>query len=128
MKVQIGKLNAGHVLDHTPTRASEMFTAAGDWKATLSGSIGEKLTVLNDLHFNKFIGIEQSQNAPCNFGPSGHDGTLFNDPPFSAVVHNQAQVMIYKTARPGYCDVRSAQYLTFELGSSRPITVEANIG
>ena len=129
MHITLGNLNQGHVFTGTPTKASQLFTAQGNWKFTVSGATpGQKIVVLNDLTFHAFLGIQQSQNALCNFGPTQSDGVLALNPPHSTVVHNQAQVVVYKQAKSGFCDVASAPYLTFEIAGASPCTFLANIG
>lgn len=129
MQITLGNLNHGHVFTGTPTKASQLFTAAGDWKFTVTAaSPGQKIIVQNDLPFVKFMGLEQSQNAPCNFGPTTSSGVLVNDAPRSAVAHNQAQLLIFKAPKSGYCDITHATHLTFELGGLTGCTFEYNAG
>jgi hypothetical protein len=128
MKITLGNLDQHLVFNGVPTKASEVFTAKGNWKFTVSGAIpGAKLKLLNDVAFNKFFMLAQTQNTPVNFGFTGADGILANNPPHSSVGHNQQSLLLYKEAHGGQVDVHNAPYITIELVNSAAATFTANL-
>jgi hypothetical protein len=129
MRIQLGNADQGITFNGIPTHASDIFTTRGNMKATITGaSAGQKLVLLNDLHFLRYMGLAQSQNVAVNFGYTGVEGVLAHNPPHADVAHNQAQLICYRNPRQGFVDVDSAEYITLEFTGPAGTTFLANLG
>lgn len=106
IKVTFGNSGRGPITD--PTHASQMFNAQGNWKCGVVLNPGVPLVVINDLQFDKFMGLQQSAKAQVVFGAADANHN------FTHAAEDQIQMQIYKQPRPGFADVVSSPMLRFE--------------
>jgi len=110
MKITLGKLGQNIPGPASPTLASQLFTAQGNYKFTVDfGTKPGSVVVANDLGFDDFMALSQTQNNKgVTWGAANAGGTL--------VAQRQAQqsMLIYRASTPGQADLVEAPKLRFE--------------
>jgi hypothetical protein len=110
MRITLGKLGQNIPGPATPTQASQLFTAQGNYKFTVDfGASNGSIVVINDLGFDEVMALSQTQNNKnVIWGAADASGN------FTDSRRAQQSMLIYRDAHPGQADLVEAPKLRFQ--------------
>jgi hypothetical protein len=100
--------NSGHAPVVNPTKASQLFFPAGNYKCTIEFG-KDPLIVENDLGFNEFMMLGQTfNNRALTWGAANKDGV------FTDSRQAQQSMLIFRHSKSGQADLVEAPNLRFQ--------------